>query len=219
MKRANLRAVLAGVACAAAASTALAQPAGKSAPEVYTIDPYHTQPVFEWRHFDISNVRGRFDKTTGTITLDRPNKRASVDVTIAVDSLSTGVPLLDQRLKSSAFFDLEKYPTITFKAADFRFNGDKLMEVAGALTIHGVTRPVTLKVHSAVCTEKRNPTMPLPACGADMELTLKRSDYGVGYFVPLVSDEIVIRIGVEAIKGANGVEGQFNNMGASRPAN
>ena len=218
MKRLNPWSAACSAAFIAAASTAAAQPAAKSGPEVYTIDPYHTQPVFEWRHFDISNVRGRFDKTTGTITLDRAAKKASVVVTIAVDSLSTGVPLLDQRLKSSAFFDLEKYPTISFKADDFRFNGDKLTEVAGALTIHGVTKPVTLKILSAVCTEKRNPTMPLPACGADMELTLKRSDYGVGYFVPLVSDEIVIRIGVEAIKGAEGVEGQFNNMGANRPA-
>src|SRR4051794_18666875 len=100
MKRANSWPALLAAAYIAAGSTASAQPAAKAAPDVYTIDPYHTQPVFEWRHFDISNVRGRFDKTTGTIIIDRLNKKASVDVKIAVDSLSTGVPLLDQRLKS-----------------------------------------------------------------------------------------------------------------------
>jgi polyisoprenoid-binding protein YceI len=190
----------------------VAQPAPQAISGVYTIDPYHTQPVFSWRHFDISTVQGRFDKTTGTLTLDVEHRKASVDVTIDVNSISTGVPLLDDRLKSPTFLDVAKYPTITFKADNFRFDGDKLQTVTGALTIHGVTKTVVLNVRSAVCKANRNPTMTLPACGADMDLVLKRSEFGVGYFAPLVSDDLAVHIGVEAIKGAEGIEQQFNGF-------
>jgi polyisoprenoid-binding protein YceI len=184
---------------------------------VYTIDPYHTQELFSYRHFDISTVHGRFDKTTGTLTLDVEHRKASVDVTVDVGSVSTGVPLLDERLKSPTFLDAAKYPTITFKADDFQFVGDKLQTVTGALTIHGVTKTVVLSVRSAVCKPNRNPSMTLPACGADMDLVLKRSDFGVGYFAPLVSDDLDVHIGVEAIKGAEGIEGQFNGMRRKTP--
>jgi polyisoprenoid-binding protein YceI len=205
---------LALAAACGPAATAAEPAASQAISGVYTIDPYHTQPVFSWRHFDISTVQGRFDKTTGKLVLDVEHRKASVDVTIQVASISTGVPLLDQRLKSPAFLDAAKYPVITFKSNDFEFVGDQLKSVKGNLTIHGVTRPVVLAVRSAVCKRNRNPTMTLPACGADMELTIKRSDYGVGYFAPLVSDELQIHIGVEAIKGEAGIEGQF---GGAKP--
>ncbi|MGZ3277896.1 MAG: YceI family protein [Caulobacteraceae bacterium] len=178
----------------------------------YTIDPYHTQPTVEWDHFGISRITGRFDRTRGALDLDVARRRAKVSVEIDAASLSTGVPLLDQRLKSAAFFNVAKYPKITFRAEDFRFTGDTLHSVAGDLTIHGVTRKVVLTARKAHCVTHRNPTMPLPACGANLETQLNRSDYGVGLFTPLVADRVTIRIGVEAILGSEGIEGQFGAL-------
>lgn len=176
---------------------------------VYTIDPHHTQPMVEWDHFGISRVTGRFDSTHGTLTLDVARRIASVRAEIDTASLSTGEPLLDQRLKSAAFLNVVKFPKIIFRADDFRFKGDTLQSVVGDLTIHGVTKRVTLTAENARCVTHRNPTMPLPACGANLETTLNRSEYGVGLFTPLVGDRVTIRIGVEAILGSQGVEGQF----------
>ncbi len=175
----------------------------------YTIDPFHTSPQFEYQHFGISRVRGRFDHTTGTLRLDAAHRRGQIDVTIAVASLSTGVALLDQRLKDSNYFDAKTFPTIRFKSADLRFKGDQLIAVVGDLTIHGVTRKATLQVANAACRQHRNPTMTLAACGANATTVINRSDFGLGAFVPLVSDAVTITIAVEAIKGAQGVEDQF----------
>lgn len=178
----------------------------------YTIDPYHTQPTVEWDHFGISRITGRFDRTHGTLDLDVAHHKAKVNVEIDAASLSTGVTLLDQRLKSAAFFNVAKYPKIVFRAEDFRFVGDTLQSVAGDLTVHGVTRKVVLTARNAHCVTQRNPTMTLPACGANLETTLNRSDYGVGLFTPLVADRVTIRIGVEAILGSKGIEGQFQPL-------
>jgi polyisoprenoid-binding protein YceI len=175
----------------------------------FTVDPYHTFANFEYDHFGLSTGRGRFDKTEGTITIAKGARTAVVDITIQVASVNTGVALLDSRLKSPAFFDAEKYPTIRFRSDDFRFTGDALTEVAGTLTIKDVTKPVTLKVKRAACKEERNPTLKYPACGADAVLTINRSDYNVGAFAPLVSDKIEIAITVEALKGKEAIEAQF----------
>lgn len=200
--------------CAAAIgfSPAAAQAGGASEPWLegeFTIDPYHTFTTFEYDHFGLSTGRGRFNKTTGTVTIAKGSRNASVDVTIDVNSVDTGVELLDGRLKDAMFFDAAKFPTITFKSTEVRFAGDKMSEVPGQLTIKGVTKPVTLKVLSAHCKQERNPTLKYPACGADAELVINRSDFGVGAFAPLVSDRIRIVITIEALKGAEAIEAQF----------
>lgn len=175
----------------------------------FTVDPYHTFTNFEYDHFGLSTGRGRFDKSEGTITIAKGARSAVVDITIDVASVNTGVALLDSRLKSPAFFDAEKYPKIRFRSDDFRFSGNDLTEVAGTLTIKDVTKPVVLKVHRAACKQERNPTLKYPACGADASLTINRSEYNVGAFAPLVSDKIEIRITVEALKGKEAIEAQF----------
>jgi polyisoprenoid-binding protein YceI len=169
-----------------------------AAPETYTIDSTHTFPSFEVSHLGFSTQRGRFNKTTGSIVLDRAAKKASVDISIDANSISTGLEKLEAHLRAEDFFDVTKYPTITFKSTGAKFKGDKLAAVSGDLTLHGVTRPITLTVTSFFCGP--NPVYKKDACGADAVATLKRSDFGINYALPAVGDEVKLLIQVEAHK-------------------
>lgn len=162
----------------------------------YVIDPTHTFPTFEISHLGFSTFRGRFDKTEGVITLDTAKKTGSVEVTIDVNSVSTGVPKLDAHLKKDDFFDAAKYPTITFKSTKFKFDGDELDEVTGDLTMHGVTKSVTLDVDDFVC--KQHPLAGVWACGANLETKIKRSEWGISTYSPNVGEEVTLKIEVEA---------------------
>lgn len=170
--------------------------ASVAAPMTYQIDPTHTFPSFEISHFGFSTYRGRFDKTSGSITLDRDKKTGSADVTIDAASVSTGVPKLDDHLRNPDFFDTTKHPTIRFKSQDFKFNGDKLVAVNGNLTLHGVTKPVSLTVSSFLCGD--HPLKKVPMCGADATTTLKRSDFGMSKYSPNIGEDVLLRIEIEA---------------------
>ena len=179
----------------ACALTALGVSAG--AAETYAVDPNHTFPSFEITHLGWSTFRGRFDRTTGTVVLDTAKKAGSVDVTIDVDSISTGVEKLNTHLKSADFFDAATYPKITFKSNSIKFKGSKVVAITGDLTMHGVTRPVTLAVDSLVC--KDHPLMNVPACGAGAHALIKRTDWGIGSYPPAVlAEEVTLRIQIEA---------------------
>lgn len=184
--------IAAVLAASAFAGSALA------APVTYTIDPAHSLQSYQYRHMGLSYAGGRFDKTSGTITLDAAAKTGSVDVTIDVNSLNTGVAKLDEHLKSKDFLDVAQFPAITFKSGNFKFNGDALSSVSGDLTIHGVTRPVTLNITNFACID--HPMMKVPACAANAEATIKRSDFGVGAYVPMVGDELKLSLEVESVK-------------------
>ena len=185
MKRYIAILALAGFAAGAAA-----------APDTYTIDSNHSFPSFEITHFGFSTFRGRFDRTSGTIVLDLAKKTGNADVTIDATSISTGVAKLDEELKGANFFDTAKYPAITFKARNFGFDGERLAAVNGDLTIHGVTKPVTLQVKNFLC--KDHPMKKVPACGADAFATIKRSEFGVSTYSPNVGEEVTLEIQVEA---------------------
>lgn len=182
---------------AAALSAVLVAPAF-AASDTYTIDPKHTFPVFEVNHLGFSVQHGRFDKTTGTVTLDKAAKTGSVDVTIDVASLSMGFEEWNQHMLDEKFFDVKKYPTMTYKAGKFKFKGDALTEVDGELTLHGVTKPVALKVEHFKC--GLHPMMKKDMCGAVVSTTIKRSEFGMDTYVPMVGDEIKISFGIEAYK-------------------
>ena len=167
-----------------------------TAADTYVIDANHSFPSFEISHFGFSTFRGRFDKISGTVTLDLAKKIGAADVTIDVASISTGVDKLNEHLKSAEFFDAAKYPTITFKSKDFKFDGDKLTVVNGDLTIHGVTKPVTLAVKNFKCAE--HPLKKVPACGADATVNIKRSEFGVSTYSPNVGEEVALELQVEA---------------------
>lgn len=172
--------------------------AAYAAPETYVIEPSHTLPRFEYSHFGYSIQLSRFDKTSGTITLDRAKKTGSVDVTIDAKSVNTGSALFNQHIQAADFFDTEMFPTITYKSTSLKFDGEKLVAVEGKLTIKDITKPVTLTVNSFLCMP--HPMVKKDACGATATAKVLRSDFGMGKHAPYVGDEVTLTIPVEAIK-------------------
>ena len=177
-------------------ASALAAPV--SAAETYTIDPRHTLPVYEIDHFGWSTQRGRFEKVTGKITLDRAAKSGSMEVTIDAASVDSGIDKLDEHLRSEDFFNVAKYPTMTFKSKRITFSGDKPAKVDGEFTLLGVTKPLTLTIQRFHCA--RNDFAKKDACGADAVGTIKRTDFGMTTFAPGLGDQVRLIIPVEAFK-------------------
>ena len=169
-----------------------------AAPETYVIQNAHTFPRFEYNHLGFSTQTSRFDKTSGTIIIDRAAKTGSVDVVIDAKSVDTGYALFNEHIQGEDFFDTAKYPTITFKSKNMKFDGDKLTSVDGDLTIKGITKPVTLTVTSFLCMP--HPMAKKDACGANATTKIKRSEFNAGKHAPNVSDEVTLTIPVEAIK-------------------
>lgn len=169
-----------------------------AAPETYTLDGTHTLPRFEYNHMGYSQQLSRFDKATGTITLDRAAKTGSVDVTIDTTSVNTGYGLFNQHIQGEDFLDTAKYPTATYKSTKVNFDGDKVSSVEGNLTLKGVTKPVTLTVKSFQCIP--HPMLKKDACGATATAIVKRTDFNMGKYAPYVGDEVTITLPVEAIK-------------------
>jgi polyisoprenoid-binding protein YceI len=178
----------------AASGTSLA------APVHYTIDPNHTFPSFELPHIQgISIWRGKLTSSAGTIVLDREAKTGSADITIQANSFDFGMAKLDEHVEGSEMFDAKKFPTITFKSSSFKFNGDAPSEVDGDLTMHGVTKPVALKLNSFKCI--MHPMLKKEVCGADASAELNRSDFGIDYGVQFTGSPMVkLAIQVEALK-------------------
>jgi polyisoprenoid-binding protein YceI len=181
----------------ALAALAVAFPAAAEM-QSYTIDPQHTKPTYEVMHLGYSIQRGRFDKTSGKITLDTAAKKGSADITIDAASIDSGVPKLDDHLKSEDFFNVAKNPMITFKSSTFTFDGDKVKTVSGDLTMNGITKPVTLTANLFLCAA--HPMTKKPQCGGDFQTTLKRSDFGMKYAIPALADDVTLHIPVEATK-------------------
>ena len=169
------------------------------AADKYDIDPTHTQVQFTYNHLGFSNITGRFDEVGGEFLFDAADPtKSSVSITIPVSSISTGVDKLDEHLLKADFFDATQFPTATFKSTGVTAAGEGKLAVAGDLTIHGVTRPVVLDVTINGIGE--HPMRKLPAAGFDASAKIKRSDFGVGAYVPAVGDEVTIAITVEATK-------------------
>ncbi|SDV48462.1 YceI family protein [Chitinasiproducens palmae] len=146
----------------------------------YNLDPSHTYPSFEADHFGgVSVWRGKFRKSAGKVVLDRAAKTGSVEVTIDMASVDTGNAPLDKHLQGAEFFNVAQYPQAVFKGDQFKFDGDRPTEVAGTLTMHGVTRPITLKLDSFKCFT--NPMLKREVCGADAKAEFNRDDFGIDY--------------------------------------
>ncbi len=184
----------------ALAALVLAAPAlpAAAAADTYVIDGGHTFPRFSYDHLGFSTKLSRFDKTSGTIVIDRAAKRGSVDVTIDTTSVDTGNNLFNTHIQDADFLDTSRYPTATFKSSRLNFDGDRLASIDGSLTLKGVTRPVTLTVTSFHC--KPHPMLKRDACGANASAVVKRSDFNAGKYVPAVGDEVTLSIAVEAIR-------------------
>lgn len=170
----------------------------QAAPEKYVIDNSHTYPYFEITHLGWSTTRGLFSKTSGTVTVDFAAKTGSADILIDATSLDTSFAKRDRHVRSEDFLDVEKYPTITFKSDKFDFEGDKVAKVHGQLTLHGVTRPVTLTMSQFKCGE--HPMAKQHYCAGDAAATLKRSDFGMIGYQGAVGDEVKLFISIEAAR-------------------
>ena len=145
----------------------------------YQLDPEHTYPSFEADHIGgLSVWRGKFDKSQGMVTLDRAARTGTVEVATDIASIHTGSTKLDQSLQSDQFFDASKFPQATYKGT-IRFDGDKPASVVGNLTVHGVTKPLTLKIDSFKCMP--HPMLKREVCGVDAVGEFDRSDFGVDF--------------------------------------
>jgi len=164
----------------------------------YTLEPNYTQGVLRWDHLGFSYPAAQFAQGTGTLEFDAMNPAmSSIKVTIPIASLSTGVPDLDEHLKSGDFFELAKYPTATFVSTRVEKGMDmNHFKVTGNLTIRSVTRPVMLDV--TLLKVGKNARTEVATIGFDARGTLKRSDFGLGAFVPQVSDEIQLLVTTQA---------------------
>lgn len=185
-----------------AAPAPAAAPADAPAAAVaYALDPGHTEVFASWRHFGFSTPGAMFCGIRGSLTWDSGHpERAAVEVTIPLAGLHTTVPLQDRHLLSAEFFDAAKYPEIRFRSTRVRRGSAAgRFEVTGALTVHGVTRTVTLDA-----TLNGVGPHPLhdnaPAIGFDAAAHVKRSDFGMDAHVPAVSDRIDLRITAEAVE-------------------
>ena len=188
MKHIALAAVLLAAAFGAAAD-----------PETYTIDNNHTFPAYEISHMGFSVQRGRFDRTSGKVVLDLIAHTGVVDVSIDTSSIDTGIPKLNDHLKSEDFFNVAKFPAITFHAKDLDWDGDRVKRASGELTLLGVTKPVTFEMNHFKC--GTNLMLSRHVCGADMVAHIKRSDFGMDKYVTggIVGDDVTLRVGAEAL--------------------
>jgi polyisoprenoid-binding protein YceI len=172
--------------------------------DTWKIDPAHTSVEFTVRHMMISNVKGVFQKTNGTVTTNGNDPAsAKIDATIDVSSVDTRVEKRDSHLKSPDFLDVAKYPTITFKSTKVEAAGPNKWNVTGDLTLHGVTKPVVLAVEGSGAPIQ---VMGMTRAGASATATIKRSDFGLTWNKALeaggvmVGDDVAISIDVEAVK-------------------
>ena len=151
-----------------------------AAPVTYTLDPNHTYPSFEADHFGgLSVWRGKFNSSSGKVVLDKDAKAGSIDVTVDMSSINFGMPKLDEHAKSAEIFDVAKFPTATYSGKFTRFNGAAPTEAQGTLTMHGVTKPVTLVIDAFKCMQ--SPMTKKEVCGADANATINRADFGVNF--------------------------------------
>jgi polyisoprenoid-binding protein YceI len=168
----------------------------------YTLEPNHAEGIIRWSHLDFSHPTAQFTRVEGTLEFDPAHpERASVKAVIPLANVSSGVPDLDENLRSSAFFDLPRNASATFESTKVEKTSmpDRL-KVTGNFSVHGVTRPVVLEV--TINKVGANPRLNLAAVGFEATTTLKRSDFGLGKFIPQVSDEITIHITAQANEAA-----------------
>lgn len=171
-----------------------------AAPVTYNLDPGHTYPSFEADHMGgLSVWRGKFNKNSGTVVLDVAKKTGTVEVNIDVDSIDFGMDKMNEHAKSDEIFDVAKFPTATYKGTFAKFKGDKPTQITGDLTLHGVTKPVTLTVNQFMC--KPHPMLKKEVCGADASATFNRKDFGIAYGEGYgFKMDVTLRIQVEGVR-------------------
>lgn len=186
--------VLAVIAALALSSSAFAA-------EPYAFDPAHTSISYSIDHMGLSEMHGVFRKFDGDLQLDTQDiAKSSVSVTIDVASIDTGVVKLDEHLRTPDFFDVGKFPSMTFKSTKVESTGTNTFKLTGDLTLHGVTKSVTL--NGSMRTVASHPFMKVPAAGFVATGELKRSEFGITTYPGALGEVVKIRIDTEAAQKA-----------------
>jgi polyisoprenoid-binding protein YceI len=190
-----VRTSLIALAAAATLATGIAHAESAS----YAIDPTHTFVTFEISHFGASVNRGRFDKKEGSVQLDKAAKSGKVEISFDATSINSGTPAFDKHLQSADLFNAAQHPKISFVSDKFVFNGDKVSEVSGQLTLLGKTGPVTFKANQFNCYQ--SPMLKREVCGGDFEATIDRTQWGMNYGVEWgFAKNVRLVVQVEAVK-------------------
>jgi len=184
--------ITAGITAAALPLAATAQV------ENYVIDPFHTVPYFEADHLGFATMRGRFDRATGKFSIDRAAKTANVEIVIPTDKVSTGdteregrARTRDEHLRTVDFFNVQEFPSMTFRSTRVIFKGDDPETVEGNLTLLGVTKPVALKLERWKCGADMRTQGKRYQCGGNATGSFKRSEFGMKYGLPsAIGDEV-----------------------------
>ena len=165
---------------------------------VFEVDPVHSSVVFKVKHFNVSYVYGRFNDVTGTFVLDEESpEKSRIEIKVLAQSVDTNNAKRDQHLRGPDFFDAKQFPAITFTSKQVERKDPHTFAVKGDLTLHGVTREVTLDVkNTGEGTDPRG----VHRKGAEVLFTIKRTDYGMSYMVGPLSDEVHLMIGIEGVK-------------------
>lgn len=165
--------------------------------ETYVIDPFHTHPQFEVDHLGFAKLRGLFSKTTGKFTIDRAAKTGTLEVSIPTATVNTGdierdgrPRTRDEHLRTADFFNSAEFPVMTFKSTAVKFAGDDPDVVEGNLTLLGVTKPVSLKLERWRCGPDPRTKGKRFQCGGNATGAFNRSDFGMKFGIPGVSDEV-----------------------------
>jgi polyisoprenoid-binding protein YceI len=178
----------------------LAATSATAASTVYTVDPDHTHPSFEVDHFGgLSTWRGTFKKTSGTVRIDTAAKTGAVDIVIDTSTVDFAHGKLNEHASGPEMLDVAKYPTAEYKGKFVEFADGAPKTIAGDLTLHGITKPVTLTINSFKCIE--HPMLKKQVCGADASGTFSRADFGVNYGQQYgFKQDVLLRIQVEGVK-------------------
>jgi len=187
MKPYNCVFVLLGILCSPA-----------QAGDNYVISPGTTMPYFEITQLGFTTLTGHFRKTSGNASIDLKAKTGSVDLTIYTDSIDTGTGWLEAwsaHLSDEGLFNVKNFPIMTFKSDKFIFSGNQIVAADGQFTMLGVTRPLTITVSNFHCTG--GTANKKAACAGDVSAQIKRSDFGLTKYTPMVSDEVKIKVPVE----------------------
>lgn len=173
--------------------------AARAEPVSYQLDPTHSFVHFEVLHFDTATLRGRFGPLAGEVELDRAAKRGRVQVVVDVAQVSSGLPVLDARLRGADLLDADGHPQAFFVAQGFDIDdGGSVRAVRGEFTLRGQGRPLTLTAERFRC--YTHPLLRREVCGGDFTAEIERSAWGITYGLPFVADRVRLRVQVEAVR-------------------
>lgn len=170
----------------------LATGASWAQPSAYRIDETRTHADFEVEHLGLFRAHGRFGHVAGSLVYDATAPSGAIDLVIPVTAVATGWDTRDAFLRGSTMFDAARFPRMRFMSKSFKFEGGRLLRVDGDLTLRDVTRPVSLAVHSLSCDRD--------ACVADADAAIRRRDFAMDAWWPLIGDEVALRLRLVAVR-------------------